>query len=74
MLKNLVRLEFEIAEKVYHFVCEPDSPIEHIKEALFQCQKYVGQLEDNIRAKMAAQASQEPPTTDEAKEEPKPAE
>lgn len=58
MLKNLVKLEFQIADKIYHFMCDPDSPIEHIKEALFQCQKYIGAVEDNIKAQMA---NQEPP-------------
>ncbi len=46
-----------IAERAYHFVCENDAPIEHIKEALFQCQKYIGQVEDNIKAQLAAQAA-----------------
>jgi hypothetical protein len=55
MLKNIVRLEFTVADKVYHFMCDNDAPIEHIKEALFQCQKYIGQVEDNIRAQIEAQ-------------------
>lgn len=57
MLKNIARLEFIVMDRVYHFVCDNDSPIEHIKEALFQCQKYVGALEDQIKAQMAAQDS-----------------
>jgi len=59
MLKNLVRLEFIVADRVYHFVCDPDSPIEHLKEALFQCQKYVGAVEDNIKAQLEAKKSVE---------------
>ncbi len=59
MLKNIVRLEFQIVDKIYHFMCDNDSPIEHIKEALFQCQKYVGAVEDNIKAQMEAQKSSE---------------
>lgn len=54
---------------MYHFICDNDSPIEHIKEALFQCQKYVGTLEDNIKAQMAAQALVEPVAPEEPKEE-----
>jgi len=46
-----------VADKVYHFMCDPDSPIEHLKEAIFQCQKYVGQLEDQIKAQQAAASS-----------------
>jgi len=59
MLKNIVKLEFKIVDKVYHFLCDNDSPIEHIKEALFQCQKYVGALEDNIKAQLEAQKESE---------------
>jgi len=54
MLKNIARLEIIIAEKAYHLTCENDSPIEHIKEALFQFQKYIGSVEDNVKAQMAA--------------------
>jgi hypothetical protein len=72
MIKNIVRLEFTVMDKVYHFTCDPDSPIEHIKEAIFQIQKYIGQVEDNIKAQMAAQAAVPPPDvepTPEAKPE-----
>lgn len=65
MLKNIVRLEFVILDKVYHFTCDSDSPIEHIKEALFQCQKYVGSVEDQIKAQMAQKKEE----TSEVKEE-----
>lgn len=59
MLKNIVRLEFIVNDKVYHFVCDNDSPLHDIKEALFQCQKYVGALEDNIKAQMEAKKAAE---------------
>jgi len=59
MLKNIVRLEFMVMDKVYHFICDNDSPIEHIKEALFQCQKYIGAVEDNIKAQMELQKAKE---------------
>ncbi len=68
MLKNIVKLEFQVLDRVYHFLCDNDSPIEHIKEALFQCQKYVGSLEDQIKAQMAAQKSAES-VVEEPKEE-----
>ncbi len=61
MLKNIVRIEFTVADKIYHLTCDSDSPIEHIKEALFQMQKYVGQIEDNIKAQLAAQKEAEKP-------------
>ena len=59
MLKNIVKLEFMIADKVYYFLCDNDSPIEHIKEAIFQIQKYIGQVEDNVKAQLAAQKEAE---------------
>lgn len=61
MMKNIIRIEFAIVDKVYHFMCDSDSPIEHIKEALFQCQKYIGAVEDQLRAQMAAKAAEQAP-------------
>ncbi len=59
MLKNIVKLEFMVADRIYHFLCDNDSPLEHIKEALFQCQKLIGQIEDNIKSQLEAQKAQE---------------
>lgn len=53
MLKNISKLEVVIGEKVYQMICDSDSPLEHVKEALFQFQKYVGQVEDAIMAATA---------------------
>lgn len=61
MLKNISRLEMKIGEKIYHLMCDIDSPLEHVKEALFQFQKYIGQIEDNIKAQQAAKASEQAP-------------
>jgi len=69
MIKNVVRLENKIGERVYHFICDNDSPIQDIKDSLFQFGKYIGQVEDAVKAQQEkAKAEQE------AKEEPKPAE
>lgn len=61
MLKNLSRLEHIAGNKVYHFICDQDSPLNEVKDALFQFLKYVGQVEDAVKAKQAEQISQEPP-------------
>ncbi len=53
MLTSLLQFEHVIADKAYKFLCAPDSPIEHTKEALFQFLKRVGQVEDEIKAKQA---------------------
>ena len=49
MLKNINRLEYVIEGKVYHFMCDMDSPLHNVKEALFQFIKYVGSIEDVIK-------------------------
>jgi hypothetical protein len=51
MLKNISRLETKINEKTYQFLCDMDSALPEVKEALFQFIKYVGQIEDQLRAK-----------------------
>jgi hypothetical protein len=70
MLKNISKLEIQVGEKMYHFYCDHDSPIEHVKEALFQFQKYVGQIEDAVKAN----TSQAMASNEEIKEEAKPIE
>jgi len=49
------RLETTIAEKKFSFRCENETPIEHIKEALFQFQRYIGNLEQDMRSKQASE-------------------
>jgi hypothetical protein len=50
MLKNITQLEAKVGEKLYHLCCDQDSPIEHVKQALFQFTKYIGQVEDAVAA------------------------
>jgi hypothetical protein len=72
MLKNISKLELKVGEKTYQFLCDNDSPLNDIKEAIFQFQKYVGVIEDQIKAQMEAQAkaaSEAMPVTDEIKPE-----
>ncbi len=69
MLKNISQLEVKIAEKIYHLTCDNDSPLEHVKEALCQFLKYVGNIEDQIKA---SQSKVEP--ISDVNEESKPAE
>lgn len=58
MQKSLVQLEFKAAEKLYHFTCDPDSPIENVKLSLFDFLKHVGRVEDAIAAQQKAQAEE----------------
>ena len=47
------RLEMTISDKHYAFRCENNVPIDHIKEALFQFQRYIGNLEQDLKSKQA---------------------
>lgn len=66
-----MKIEIQIAEKLYQFLFEPESPLEHVKEALFQFQKEIGNTQDKIQQQLNSQtnAQEEVP-----KEEPKPEE
>jgi hypothetical protein len=69
MLKNISQLECKINDKLYHLTCDNDSPLEHVKESLFQFQKYVGHIEDQIKAQQAqAQSEQSAEIKEEIKE------
>ncbi len=55
MIKNISKLELQIGEKNYQLLLDSDSPLGHVKEALFQFQKYVGQIEDQVKAQQEQQ-------------------
>lgn len=59
MLKNISRLECKIGEKIYHLTCDSDSPLVEVKEAIFQFSKYIGHVEDQIKANEDAKKVQE---------------
>ena len=46
MLKNMSQLKCSIDNREFFFHCDSDSPLATCKEALFQFQKYIGQIED----------------------------
>ena len=66
MIRNIVRLEVKVAEKVYHLLCDQDSPINCVKEALFQLNKVVASLEEKI---VEEQKKQEQEKTEAVQEE-----
>lgn len=74
MLKNISKLEHVIEGKVYSFLCEMDASLVHVKESLFQFQKFIGQVEDQHKAiqiqQEAEKSAQEAPK--EVPLEPKP--
>ena len=61
MLKNISQLTHKIGEKSYHLLADMDSPLNDVKEAILQFLKYVGQIEDAIKAQQEAQANQSLP-------------
>lgn len=56
MIKNLAGLECKIEEEVIKLVCGSNCPLTHIKEAMFQFLKHIGQIED--MAKQQEQSKQ----------------
>jgi hypothetical protein len=50
MLKNIVKLEHQIGDKSYQFICDNDAPLTSVKETLVKFIQYVGTLEDQIIA------------------------
>ena len=55
MLKQLSSLEHKIGDKVYSFLCDPNSPLNEIKDSLFQFISYVTQIENAAKANQEAQ-------------------
>lgn len=71
MLKNITQLETTIAGKVHRYLCDNDSQVDHVIEALVQFLTYTKQIKDAIVAKQAenAQKLDEQQVTDEVKHE-----
>ena len=55
MLKNISQLEHIIEGKSYKFICDMDSNIPHILDALFQFMMYVKNIEAQMKANADAQ-------------------
>ena len=70
MLKNLSGLECKVQDRDIKLICDFDCPTMHIKEALFQFSKLIGQIEDAAKAKQEAeQANVEESPVEESKPE-----
>ncbi len=55
MIKNLSQIEVNIENRICRFIVDHDTPISHVKEALFQIGKIIGQIEENAKAQIAEQ-------------------
>jgi len=71
MIKNVTKFELAIGDRIYHFLCDMDTSIGDVKEALFQLQKMVGQIEDNIKAQQSQVPPGASPPSEAPKEDPK---
>lgn len=45
MLSNLTRLEHIVGDRVYHFLCDANSPIAEVKDAICQFMGFVANVE-----------------------------
>jgi hypothetical protein len=61
MLKNLSQLEHKIGSNVYSFLCDPNSPLNEVKDALLKFLTFVGQVEDQVKAQQDAAQKAEAP-------------
>ncbi len=56
MIQNVTKLEVKVGEKIYQFLCDQDSPITGVKEALIQFMSYSVNIE-----RQAQERAQLPP-------------
>lgn len=68
MLNSLAQLTHKVENKVCQFICDHDTPISAIKEALFQFQKYIGQVEDVAKAQVEAEKPPQAPIVESVNE------
>lgn len=62
MLKTVAQFECTVNDKTGRFILDQDTPTVVAKEMCFQFQKWIGQIEDNIKAQQdAAKAAESPP-------------
>lgn len=66
MITNFSEIQVNIETKMCRFYIQQDMPLNHVKEVLFQLQKYIGHVEDQYNAKMQEEVKPE------VQDEPKP--
>jgi len=70
MIKQITQLEHVIGDRVYNFACNPQSPINEVREALYKFLGYVDAIEKQI-AEQEKQKAAETPPVEAPPEEPK---
>jgi hypothetical protein len=61
MLKNLAQLKFTIENRDIIILCDNDTPLNMLKEGLFQGLKCVGQIEDYAKQQQQTDATKVEP-------------
>ena len=59
MLKNLTQFKSTIQEFETYFLFDQCCPLSVAKEALFEAMKWIGQIEDQLKAQQEAQKNNE---------------
>jgi len=52
MLKNISKMEVKVGEKIYQFLCEMDSSLTDVKEALSQFHVHICYVEESIKKQL----------------------
>lgn len=58
MLKNQSRLESTVDGKTGYFYVDMDTPLQSVKEMMFQFQNYIGQIEAQVKAQQEKEAAE----------------
>jgi len=61
MIKSITRLEYKIGDRVYHFLCDQDSPIGEVHDALCA---FKAKTVEIINAAVNAETKKEEPKTE----------
>ena len=72
MLKNIVRLESIIQDRIGHFLLDNDCPIEIAEKMILEFLQYIGQIKANVKAQQDAAKAEQENKVEPLKEEPKP--
>lgn len=69
MLKNLSQLETMVEGKIHRYLCDHDSQIDHVIQALVQFLSYAQKFKDAAVVQTAPQASPTPVSEEQPKQE-----
>lgn len=58
MIKNKTTIEHIAGNRVFQFICDAESSIDLVKDALVKFLQYAGQIEDQVKEKAAKDAAE----------------